>query len=113
MSAITQADFYIKRGDRLPVLARQLKFDSGDAIDLTGCTVTWTMVNAKTRVVKATGAATITNALEGRVEYAWASLDTDTVDSYIGEWRITYPDAKTLRVPTLNFVNVHVKESLA
>lgn len=107
------ADFYIKRGDRLPVLGRTLRFTDGTAIDLTGCTVRWKMMTKVGGVVKVDAVATVVSASGGRVEYAWQTADTEVAGDFIGEWRVVYPDGKVLTVPTLNFVNVHVKESLA
>lgn len=110
---MSSADFYIKRGDRLPTLARTLKFTDGSVIDLSGCTVRWKMREKVGGTVMVDAAATIVSASEGKVEYAWALIDTDTVGHFVGEWQVTYPDAKVLTVPTMNFVNVHVVESLA
>lgn len=107
------ADFYIKRGDRLPVLIRTLKFSDGVAIDLTGCTVRWKMVEQKSREVVVDAVATITSATEGKVEYAWQTPDTDAEGHFDGEWRVQYPDGKYLSVPTMNFVQIHVVASLA
>lgn len=109
---VVQADFYIKRGDRLPTLARQLKWQDETPIDLTGCTVRWKMVDKKTRSVKVSAAASVVSAVDGRVEYDWQSSDTDVSGHYDGEWQITYPDTKRLTVPNLNFVTVHVVDSL-
>lgn len=109
---VVQADFYIKRGDRLPTLARQLKWQDETPIDLTGCTVTWKMVDKKTRAVKVNAAATIVSAAEGRVEYDWQVVDTNAAGHFEGEWQITYPDARRLTVPNMNFVTVHVVDSL-
>ncbi len=112
MKTPSAVDFFIKRGDRLPTLARTLQYQDGSAIDLTGCTVTWVMRTKVGGEIKVSAPATIVSALEGRVEYAWASPDTSAVGEFVGEWRVLYPDGKTLTVPTLNFVTVHVKESL-
>lgn len=109
----SSSDFFIKRGDRLPTLARALKFTDGSVIDLTGCTVRWRMRDKVGGTVMVDAPATIVSATDGKVEYAWASPDTDTVGHFVGEWQVTYPDAKVLTVPTLNFVTVHVGESLA
>lgn len=108
----TQQDFYLKRGDRLPALARQLLWSDGTPIDLSGCAVAWKMVERHTGQV-VSGAATIVSSSEGRVEYSWGVNDTAVVGHFRGEWRITYPDSRTLTVPTLNFVDVHIVESLA
>lgn len=108
--------FVIKRGDRLPVLQRQLTISDGGsprAIDLTGCVVTFTMASKATGAVKVSAPATIVSAVDGRVEYAWDADDTDTEGQFIGEWRVVYPDTKAMTVPTVDFLTINVLRSLA
>ena len=81
----------IKKGDRLPVLARQFTLDGG-AINLTGSTVIFDMWNASTgaQVITA-GAATITGAATGDVEYAWTSADATLVaGQYLGAFTASF-----------------------
>ncbi len=109
-------NFVIKRGDRLPVLERTLTLRRNGVsapIDLTGCTVQWTMRNKATGATKVSAAATIVSAVDGMVEYAWGATDTDTEGQFLGEWRVTYPDTKALTVPTIDFLNVTVARSLS
>lgn len=113
MATPTPSDFFIKRGDRLPTLARQLLWNDGTPINLTGCTVRWKMARKSDGAVVVDAAAAIVSAADGRVQYEWVAPDTDDSGHFEGEWRVTYPDGKTLTVPTTNFVGVHVQKSLA
>ena len=73
------------RGYRLPKLRQQLKQADGTPVPLTGASVRLLMgIPGKPRKVAA--AATILDAANGIVEYAWAAGDVDTVGVYLAEW---------------------------
>lgn len=97
------ADFYIKRGDRLPVIRRTLTTSDGNAINLSGATVNfiYRIADESLPAVVGTGTVTIVTAASGIVEYAWAAADTATAGEYnaefeaqIGGLRITAPNSE-------------------
>jgi hypothetical protein len=58
--------------------------------DLTGLSVTFTMINAATGVAKVSAqAATIVTALSGIVSYDFIAADVDTAGVYWGSFRVT------------------------
>lgn len=95
-------DFYLKQGDRLPVMAATLTTSDGSAIDLTAATVNfiYQASDGLTAAVVGAGTVTITDATAGEVEYAWsaadAALDAGTYnaefEAQIGGLRITAPN---------------------
>lgn len=100
----------LKRGYRLPKLRQQLKQADGTPVPLTGASVRLLMgIPGKPRKVAA--AATILDAANGIVEYAWAAGDVDTVGVYLAEWECTFADGP-LPVPNNAFLTVVVTESL-
>jgi len=58
--------------------------------NLTGLSVTFTMINAATGVAKVSAAsATIVTAASGIVSYDFVSADVDTTDIYWGSFKVT------------------------
>ena len=91
----------MKRNDTLPlvkisVVERDLDNPAVTTpVDLTGASAKFIMVtDADPRVVKVNAAATITDALNGKVEYSWISADTDTSGDYLAEFEITLTGGK-------------------
>jgi hypothetical protein len=81
--------FYIKQHDRLPSLQATLLDGNGQPINLTGATVTFTMVNAAGSVIVNDAAATVVNATAGVVAYAWGVSDTTNSGTFYGEFEVT------------------------
>lgn len=102
------ADVTIKKGDRLPVLARQFTLD-GSAIDLTGSTVTFDMWNASTgtQVITA-GSCTVTDASNGDVEYAWSASDaTLSAGQYLGAFTALF-SGRNLTAPNNGMISIEI-----
>jgi hypothetical protein len=75
----------------------------GDALDLTDCTVTYTLKNRQTGTLKLTLAPAdmedqLTNAAE--VFYQPEAIDVDTAGNYAEEWEITYLDSTKETFPS-------------
>jgi len=107
------ADFTIKRDDRLPVLAFQLTYSSGDPIDISGATLKVLMrqVGETTNKIDTASNITITDGLLGKGEYAWAAGDTDTAGQYRLEVEATI-SGKKLTSPNRNYLTVAITEDL-
>lgn len=103
----------IKQNDRLPALEITIKNTGGEPLDLTSASAKFIMVDAETRTVKINASATIKDAANGVVEYAWAEGDTDTVGDYRAEVEITYADGKIITAPSLGFIPVKIHKEFA
>jgi hypothetical protein len=86
--------FNIKMGDRLPRFRTTLVDGTGTVINLT----TATAVLFRMRALKAKGLppsisqpATIIDAPNGVVEYAWGATDTLVAGRFEAEWVVTFP----------------------
>ena len=81
-------------GDTSKVYSAVLTYKDTSGVDtpknLTGLSVTFTMINAATGVAKVSAAAaTIVTAASGIVSYDFASGDVDTAGIYWGSFRVT------------------------
>lgn len=82
--------FHLKQGDRRPYLALQLTDADGAAVslvDATGVVLRWTEPDGTAREED----LTVTNAGEGRVQYAWQAGDTDDIGRYLADVVVTWP----------------------
>ena len=80
-------------GDTITVLDAQLKQRNSagveTAVNLTGMTVTFTMINSATSVTKvAAAAATVVTPITGMVRYDFQSVDVDTAGIFWGTFKI-------------------------
>jgi hypothetical protein len=102
------ANVTIKKGDRLPVLARQFTLDD-EPINLTGATVTFDMWNASTgtQVITA-GVCTVVTAATGDVEYPWSANDALlNAGQYLGAFTATFT-GKTLTAPNNGMITIEI-----
>jgi hypothetical protein len=102
----------MKRGDRLPEVATQLIGADGLHVDLTGCTVTFTIRAANGRVLVNAAPATLVQANQGRVKYVWQVGDTDVVGTHDVEWIVTYPAGQQLTVPNRGYDKIEINARL-
>jgi hypothetical protein len=102
------ANVTIKKGDRLPVLARQFTLDN-DPIDLTGASVTFDMWNASsgTQVVT-NGVCTIVTAATGDVEYPWTTNDASLpAGQYLGAFTAVF-SGRTMTAPNNGMITIEI-----
>lgn len=104
--------FKIKTNDTSPKLTVDLEDASGAAVALSGATARFHMKKYGATSLKVDAAADITDADNGRVEYSWASGDTDTAGTYYGEIEITYGDATVETFPNSGYFTIIIQEDL-
>lgn len=105
--------FYIKQGDRLPIISATLYDDAGVAINLTGSTVDFKWrkrgdADSETN----SGACVISDANNGVVEYNWASGDTDVAGTFDAEFQITTSSALKMTVPNWENLTLEIVKDL-
>ena len=87
------ADIELKRNDTWPFLDSTLSDDNG-ALDLTGCTIKFFMVDSEGNTVinqTSTGAyVTLPSATAGQVRYYWQAADTSTSGNFKAEWSLVH-----------------------
>jgi hypothetical protein len=111
----TTPDFYIKKGDLLPVIEAILMNDDNDApLDLTNATsVKFNMWRPGESQYKVSAACTIINTVGGQVRYSWQGTDTSVSGDFDAEFEITWTDTKKTTVPNHKFLYVRIRGDLA
>lgn len=98
------------RGDRMPALELTLLDSAGNAIDLTGASVTLRLINAETETVKATKTATVSDASGGVITVQWSSGDLDTAGRFYAEVAITYAGGEVRTIS--DKLEIHVRSKV-
>ena len=105
-------DFYIKQNDTSPAIAATLQDDAGNAIDLTGASVNFHMIEQDSATVKVDAAATIVSEANGQVKYNWIAADTDTVGVFNAEWEVTYADTTIETFPNNEHLKINIVDDI-
>lgn len=105
--------FKIKQGDTIPTIRVTCR-DNVGVIDLTAATsVTFSMVNVDTGIVKVlAAAATFVNKPGGVIEYRFVAANVDTVGNYRAEFEVTFPEGKET-FPSDSYIYIEVVDDLA
>lgn len=91
-------DFFIKKGDVLPILRVQLQDSSSNNVNISGCLINF---NYKLRptgnIIFRTGS--VYDGENGVAQYSWVSGDTSNGGFYEGEFLVTFPDMSQMTFP--------------
>lgn len=101
--------FTIKRNDRRPRYRVNLTAD-GAPVDLTAATSVRFLMKEGT-TLKVDGVATVVDALNGGVEYAWAVGDTDTAGEYQVEIEVSW-GGETQTFPSDGYFTCSIQNDL-
>jgi len=109
-------EIVMKKGDNLPIreLELQEKDSNGDRvpIDLTGSSIKFYVYDNQTgQLLIDEGNVTITDSVNGLIEYEWQTGDTQETGVHKGEFVVTYADGE-LTVPNDGFIPVKIVEDL-
>lgn len=108
--------FTIKRNDLLPPLIANLQNPDKSPFDLSapGTTIRFGMKPPRESApAKVAAAGRIINAAAGQVAYDWQLGDTDTTETYLGEFQVTDNTGKPRTFPGSGFLSVNVVEDIA
>ena len=106
------ADFYIKRGDRLPKFTVWLQNPDGSPVVLADEPIRFRMFPVGGKEAKVDGIGAIEDGPKGRVSYSWAAGDTDTPGEYNAEWAVMFGDDKEMTFPNYDYMKVLVYPDL-
>ncbi len=88
-----------KAGATSPAIQDTLLDADGNAIDLTGATVTFVMGPVASGSASVQGAASIVSASSGIVSYAWGTADLATPGLYYAYWQVQYSGGAVEKLP--------------
>lgn len=91
--------FPMKTGDRLPFYPVKFRTSTG-VVDLSGSTVTATMVDSTGNTVFADAVVYVTATTRGEAEYRWATGDTAAAGTYYIEFRVVDPTGRPYTLPS-------------
>ena len=100
----------IKQGDTARVFQDTLTID-GEAMDLTGASVAFVMMNVCSGEAQR-GTASIISATAGTVRYQPTTTNVATVGRYRAEWEITYVGGKIQTVPEEGYIDIWIQTQL-
>ena len=104
---------YMKKGDLLPDVTTQLIGPDGNPLNLTGVTsVTFLVRTVSGRLLVNRAASIVEPATDGRVRHAWVAGDTDTIGTHNVEWRVVYPGAKPMTIPSRGYDQIEISARL-
>lgn len=104
------SEFFLKQGDRLPILQAQFE-DYNGYINLSGASVVFVYKPQPTGV-KITRNATVIDSTNGIVQYNWVSGDVTTAGVYWAEWKATFSDGKTITFPNDSYITFEIISQL-
>lgn len=104
--------FYVKKNDTSPAMLATLQDASFAAIDITGASVRFHMRPIGATQVTVDAAATIVDALAGKVMYEWQAADTATIGAYQAEFEVTYADASIETFPNDAYIRVKIVDDI-
>lgn len=101
-----------KRGDTAPPIRAQILSPAGAPVDLTGASVRFLLAAQAGGTPLVDGTATIVDAAQGIVEYAWAPGDLQAAGQYLAEFEVTWPDGRVQTYPGDGYITVAVVADL-
>lgn len=109
------AEFKFKQNDTTPSIEAILKDANKLPVNLTGASVKFSMRVRPAGAVKVNGAAAtiVGTATNGRVRYDWTASNTDTADTYEGEFEVTYSNGKLQTFPGEEYIIIKLEDDVA
>jgi hypothetical protein len=114
-----EADFNLRQGDTSSLLARTLRDELADPVDLEGASVRFHMTSiagGEPKVDEAAANEQVGNGSDGskgKVEYAWQADDTDTPGLFLGEFQVTFANGKVQTFPNNRYLLIRITAQLA
>lgn len=91
----------------------QLQNADGTPIDLTNCTVKFSMILTSGGQLKVNALCAIIDAVNGKVRYSWQAADSSAYGDYKAEFQITFPDGSIQTVPNDGYITISIVKEIA
>lgn len=103
----------IKEGDRRPSVTMQALDAVGAPVNFgVGATAKFIMTRKGEATPTVNAAATIVDATLGKLQYDWATGNTDAAGVYDAEFEVTFGDGRKLSIPNFEHLVVVIHEDL-
>lgn len=104
--------FTIRQNDHGETMTSTLTDATGAVVNLTGATVKLVAspIRGGAKIVNA--AATITDAVNGKVSYTWQAVDTAVNGEYVATWKVTFSGGAVESFPNAGYVTVYITPDL-
>jgi hypothetical protein len=107
-------EYVAKQGDSGPAWTDQLTWSDGKPVNLTGCTVEFTLRRlSSSAAVSLTGSVAVPDAYMGSVLYSPSAADTAFAGEYMACWVIRFPSGEVRTAPTEGYREVRIEPNLA
>lgn len=101
---------FLKRNDKGDVISFTCEDEIGSVVDLTGATVKFNM--GKKNKLITSGAAVITSAVGGVVQYTLTDSDTLVSGNFPAEFEVTFANGNRKTFPTIGYLMVNIEANL-
>lgn len=106
-------DYTVGEGDlEGPINVPGGLMDENGVIVLTGASVRWKMRGVLSDTLVVDAPAVIDAPLLGTVHYNWTAGDTDTPGQFYGQWEVTLPSGRTIRVPNDRWYDIWIQPAV-
>jgi hypothetical protein len=109
------ADFHIKQNDRKPDLEAICIDQDNAVVNLTAAVaVKFNMIDPGGAVKISLGAASIVAPpTDGKVQYLWGAIDTDTAGKFNGEFEVEWSDGTKTTFPNFRYIQIEILPDIA
>lgn len=97
---------HLKEGDTRPPITAFLRDENGNAVNLSGGSVAFSMGEGASRVSGA--ACTVLDPAAGAVQYSWDVADTFVPGRFDGEFQVTYSNGKKETFPRRGYFGLQI-----
>lgn len=104
--------FIIKQNDTSPAIEAALQTPSKQAVNLTGASVLFHMMDEGGQILVA-NTATVVNSVGGIVKYEWQTGDTNTEGLCRAEFQVTYEDESIETFPNNGYIKIKITPEIA
>lgn len=109
---MANVDLTISQNGTSPALAETITDQNGNALNLTGATVTFIMRQLSSSTPTVNAAATVVSPSAGTVQYNWATTDTATPGIYMAQFHCVLSGGAIYDWPNQGFLMIEVQENL-
>ena len=105
-------DFYLKKGDVLPVIRMELQDSNSNAVNLSGAAVAFNY-KLRTSGTIINRSSSVESDISGICQYTWVTGDTQVPGVYMGEFVVSFSNGKQMTFPPGNPIIFEVVDDIS